>query len=147
MTLDGFGGLFNIDLDYVNHTATLYENATELTETSTESGNRVTTKTIYSLVPNDLTNGTVSGTINDDGTISFDDFVIESEKTVTVYRPLGNQVISSETTYSTHSYQNVLLAEPNGTHTYCKNEDWDPGTVYPMLNGVIFSTGVYPATR
>ncbi len=149
MTLDGFGGLFNIDLDYVNHTATLYENATEMTETSTELGNRVTTVTTNRLVPNDLTNGTVSGTINDDGTISFDDFVIETEKTVTVYRPLGNQVISSETTYSYCSYNNVLLAEPNGTHTYCKNDDWDPGTVYPMLNGVTirYSAPVYIQQR
>ena len=134
MTLDGFGGLFNIDLDYVNHTATLNENATEMTETSTEMGNNVETVTIYRLVPNNLTDGTISGTINDDGTISFDDFVIECEKIVTVYRPYVNQVISSETTYSNYSYNNVLFAEPNGTHTYSKLIEWDPGTLQPMAN-------------
>ena len=131
---DGIRSLFNIDLDYANNTAILYENTSEKTDLSSESGNNVETVTIYRIIPNNLQDGTISGTINDDGTISFDDFVIECEKIVTVYRPNGNQVISSDTTHSKYSYNNVLLAEPNGTHTYSKLIDWDPGTVQPMAS-------------
>ena len=135
MGLSGFDGLFVIRLDNDNHTATLQENWTQSVETEEDLISTTTTETHYRLVFDDAMNGTLTGTINEDGSISFGSFVIETEKIVTVTRGLNHQVISSETISYSNLYSNVRFVESNGTHRYSKKDDsFDPGTVFPMIN-------------
>jgi len=140
MNLDAFDGVMSIDLDYQRMTATLSENVTVQEESTNDFFQQTKTVTTYTLLSEDNADGvpgpqgTITGTINEDGSLSFDGFVLITEKTVTVTQGLAHQVVSSQTTTRRDLYRNVRLVEPNGRHCYAPLQTPDPGTAQPMLN-------------
>ena len=142
MNLNLYENLLNIDLDFNNMTASLPENVTQVSETSDALFFKATrTETNYylrcdeTLASNDAQQGIINGRINEDGSISFDGFIIETEKIVSIINTRTNQVISIESiSHDYNVYRNVLLAESNGTHKYSIPSWLDPGTVQPMHN-------------
>ena len=141
LSLGLYKGLMNIGLDYDNMKATLPENVTQESVTGESAFfNYTQTETRYKLQCDPmiegitLNDGVISGTINDDGSIAFDGFIIETEKVVSVINSMTHQVISSESTSQVNVYRNVLLVQPNGWHRYSIPNWLDPGTDQPMHN-------------
>lgn len=136
-----FNDLLLIEIDRDNMSALLNENYSEDSNVSTSGLQTVTTEIHYYLYSEDCLNGfheessPVQGHINPDGSISFDSFVVETERIVTITNSWSHQLISSETTTSRNLYRNMVLAKPNGVHRFNKPAEPDPGTVQPMSNG------------
>lgn len=150
MYVDFFNELMFIDLDRDNMIASLNENNSEDRIVTTSGTQTITTETYYFLYredylyddAEDLT--TVQGRINPDGSISFDNFIVETQRIVTITNSWSHQVISTEATTSRNLYRNMVLAKPNGLHRFSKPAEPDPGTVQPMSTGIVSLPRIEP---
>lgn len=138
MVLNWRNGLMNIAVGRNYPRALMYFNTSQVINETTSGILKTITKTDYcidgAMYLQDRQGGPydIEGIALDDGSMSFDDFVVTSNRIVTVVNAFTGKVVSADTTRTIQLYRNMVMAKPNGMHRYSTPPVPDPGTAEPM---------------